>query len=525
MAAKKKTPMKAAPAEVGIAEGVTVRMFCQGLGDCFLLTIPQEGTRPYFILIDCGVAMGTAGEPELMQQVTKKIAELTKDAATGQSTIDLLVVTHEHRDHVSGFIHGQAELAVIEFKKVWFAWTEDRGDTLANELRAKHAKEKASLARAFATASALAGPGARSERRRLQSLAGVLAFYEPILAAKGGKRVDVAQAMAEAGKLQKSGSPDTLMPGKVMLLPGAVDGTTARGVRVFILGPPHNESTLRNINPSKKNPQTYEKEKAAGLMRSSLGMDWSWAAALSSHAAAMQIDVGQDTSGETERAMPFDDKWRRPLKEVEKTNDDFFKNNYFSGDAQRRIDGDWLWAGAQRLALYMETYTNNTSLALAFELPKSKKVLLFAADAQVGNWLSWHDVDYKTDDERTLKAADLLANTVLYKVGHHGSHNATLREKGLEMMSHPELVAMLPVETVAVLRLGYGEMPLKSLLTELDKRTEGRILHLDKKWTDGQAPGTWRPGMTKAQLAGETFIGGADGRALYMELTVADTAA
>jgi hypothetical protein len=53
----------------------------------------------------------------------------------------------------------------------------------------------------------------------------------------------------------------------------------------------------------------------------------------------------------------------------------------------------------------------------------------------------------------------LFANTVLYKIGHHGSHNATLREKGLEMMNHPELVAMFPVEAIAVERLGYGEMP------------------------------------------------------------------
>jgi hypothetical protein len=26
---------------------VTVRMFCQGLGDCFLITIPQADVRPY----------------------------------------------------------------------------------------------------------------------------------------------------------------------------------------------------------------------------------------------------------------------------------------------------------------------------------------------------------------------------------------------------------------------------------------------------------------------------------------------
>ena len=171
----------------------------------------------------------------------------------------------------------------------------------------------------------------------------------------------------------------------------------------------------------------------------------------------------------------------------------------------------------------MENYTNPPRLALAFELPNSRQVLLFAADAQVGNWLSWFDQDYPTTDNRTVKAAELLANTVLYKVGHHGSHNATLREQGLELMTHPELVAMLPVEKEAVERLGYGEMPLISLLKELDKRTEGRILHLDKKWTGGKAPGTWKAGMVKARLASEAFQAGAEKRPLYMEYTISDS--
>ena len=41
------------------------------------------------------------------------------------------------------------------------------------------------------------------------------------------------------------------------------------------------------------------------------------------------------------------------------------------------------------LALKLNTGINNTSLVLAFELPASKKVLFFAADAQRGNWISW----------------------------------------------------------------------------------------------------------------------------------------
>ena len=90
----------------------------------------------------------------------------------------------------------------------------------------------------------------------------------------------------------------------------------------------------------------------------------------------------------------------------------------------RRINQEWLYS-AEQLALDMNDQTNNASLVLAFELTKGGKVLLFAADAQRGNWASWARKDWKDGDE-VVTARDLLGRTVLYKVGHHGSHNATL---------------------------------------------------------------------------------------------------
>ena len=105
----------------------------------------------------------------------------------------------------------------------------------------------------------------------------------------------------------------------------------------------------------------------------------------------------------------------------------------------RRIDDEWLYS-AETLALKLNTGINNTSLVLAFELPKSKKVLFFAADAQRGNWVSWKDVTFK-DGAETVTAKDLLARTVLYKVGHHGSHNATLAGTA-DDAEHPNLAWM-----------------------------------------------------------------------------------
>jgi hypothetical protein len=56
---------------------------------------------------------------------------------------------------------------------------------------------------------------------------------------------------------------------------------------------------------------------------------------------------------------------------------------------------------------------------------KGGKALLFAADTQRGNWASWSKKSWK-DGDQTVEVEDLLARTVVYKVGHHGSHNATL---------------------------------------------------------------------------------------------------
>ncbi|MBK8023726.1 MAG: hypothetical protein IPK19_20400 [Chloroflexi bacterium] len=79
--------------------------------------------------------------------------------------------------------------------------------------------------------------------------------------------------------------------------------------------------------------------------------------------------------------------------------------------AWRRINDDWLFS-ADQLALALNSYTNNASLVLAFELGIDGKVLLFAGDAQRGNWVSWARKDW-THGKRTVSARELLAHTVL----------------------------------------------------------------------------------------------------------------
>jgi hypothetical protein len=62
----------------------------------------------------------------------------------------------------------------------------------------------------------------------------------------------------------------------------------------------------------------------------------------------------------------------------------------------------------------LDKQMNNTSLILVFEVGGSR--LLFPGDAQIENW------QYALANAEYRK---LLADTTLYKVGHHGSRNAT----------------------------------------------------------------------------------------------------
>jgi hypothetical protein len=169
----------------------------------------------------------------------------------------------------------------------------------------------------------------------------------------------------------------------------------------------------------------------------------------------------------------------------------FVKETYDDpGQEWRRIDQDWLAAFGQ-LALDLDSDTNNTSLVLAFEFTATREVLLFVGDAQVGNWKSWASVKYDVPGRSTpLPAHDLLARTVFYKVGHHCSHNATLKKGGLELMQHDDLVAFIPLDKTTAKAQGKKDangvpkgwdMPAGPLFKALNERAKQRVVISDVK--------------------------------------------
>jgi hypothetical protein len=134
------------------------------------------------------------------------------------------------------------------------------------------------------------------------------------------------------------------------------------------------------------------------------------------------------------------------------------------------------------LALALQSYTNNTSLVLALELGDIGKgdVLLFAADAQVGNWESWQTWQWPKDAPK-VTGPDLLKRTIFYKVGHHGSHNATLKDHGLVQMIALK-AAIIPVDEKEALKKHWGRMPLPDLIIALKaKAPPDTVLRTDQK--------------------------------------------
>ena len=77
--------------------------------------------------------------------------------------------------------------------------------------------------------------------------------------------------------------------------------------------------------------------------------------------------------------------------------------------------------GLLEIVRQLDEQMNNTSLILLFEVGKKK--LLFPGDAQFENW------SYAMTEARDKKkVAQLIADVDFYKVGHHGSLNATPRQ-------------------------------------------------------------------------------------------------
>lgn len=442
---------------------IHVRMYRQLLGDCFLIRV-EEADGKRHILIDCGVLQGTENATERMTAIADSLFEETG------GVIDLLVVTHEHWDHISGFAQAKEHFfgeRGFQIKALWMAWTELPGDPQAEQLRARFAKEKQAVAlvadAAFNKGNAHFGAAPALSVNHLDRFIGEV---DALGAAPKGRMTGdmVMRSLPERAEKTQYLEPGTTLES----WPG--------GLKAHVLGPPRNETLLFKDLPAKGRKSGVDQ-----------GFNTALLIGLSEDPATSGFDAAYHSPfARAHRGVPLAQLRSTPVAAEHDALARWFAAHYEDGPAKRKIDTDWLSA-AGALAMKLNSDTNNTSLVLAFELADGA-IMLFAADAQVGNWESWWAQHYEgaTMDE-------LLPRVAFYKVGHHGSHNATLIDQGLRKMGKGPrgLVAMIPTDEAFALEQGKGwKMPDSHVRQTLMEVTQGKLIFGDRPWSrlpDGTA--------------------------------------
>ncbi|QJR09508.1 hypothetical protein DSM104443_00552 [Usitatibacter rugosus] len=432
-----------------------VRMYRHGLGDCFLLTFPRPGRVPFQMLIDCGAL---ARDAKAMTAVVEHIRDTAKDGQD-RARLDVVVGTHEHKDHLSGF--NQARKVFnddIDFGAVWMSWAENLSQADARKLKEAKKVAKAKLEMALSSSFAGAAP--------LAGVSELLGFTNDDDSIEGKKVADAVAYLKLRGK--EAQDLRFLEPGSEPFVEKELPG-----FRFYVLGPPRDPRFLKTsaiTQQMKKDDVIYHLSRMGTAGLDSLG------------AAVAPGGEGDELchpfAAEHRIARPVAGQSRTYFAEIQPFVDATYDK---PSEAWRRIDEDWLSAFGQ-LALDLDNDTNNTSLVLAIECIQTRDILLFPADAQVGNWQSWATVNFQVPNRTTpCPAHELLGRTVFYKVGHHCSHNATLKAGGLELMTKDNLVAFIPLDKATASKQGKTgwDMPATPLFNALRAKTKERVVISD----------------------------------------------
>ena len=196
-----------------MATAIRVRMYRVGFGDCFLVTFPG----PHHILVDCGVH--NSGDIGILDQVFDDL-----QAETG-GRIAVVIASHAHEDHISGFLRGAERFRGYTIDEVWMPWIENREDPVARRFRARLGALRTALELQFA-----AKP---PKREVLDILANASAKRnEPALAnLRAGLGAGADVAFLEAGQVRQPVGVPTLS--------------------AVVLGPTRDEAYLRRMDPPK----------------------------------------------------------------------------------------------------------------------------------------------------------------------------------------------------------------------------------------------------------------------------------
>lgn len=403
---------------------VKVRMYHVGFGDCFLMTIVAAEGAEHRVLIDCGTHSGTDRSkknhpPEFWETVKKLVSDLGP-----RKHIDVIVISHRHRDHVHGFSQSEYWHGVT-VGEIWMPWTEDPQDPQATEV--KEAQNGAAL-HSFHALRALRGAAPGSASTSAEALALNSLTNEKAFATLAGLKANKTRYLPATARL-----PQRL---DALELTGVLPGD----VTVHVLGPSRAEAVIRKMLPPANANKTYVKLQP---LRSAVDL-----------ADGEAPELGKVPS-------PFEDLWVQvepPLLDDDDTN----LLSAVTSIAQ---------SDPEALAFNVDSAVNGTSLVLMFDVGGLR--LLFTGDAQWGTW------EMMLTDPETK--AILAQGSHLLKVGHHGSYNATPREFVETYLPKSQTqVAMVSVSPNVYETDGWKDIPRLPLLQALHDHVD-LVVRADQK--------------------------------------------
>jgi beta-lactamase superfamily II metal-dependent hydrolase len=372
--------------------GIRVRMYRVGFGDFFLLTFLAEAAEPIHVIVDCGVFKGTKQTGDI-GTIESAVADMVQ---TTGGKVALIIMTHRHADHIAGFARCAATYKKLTVGAVWMSIWESQYSTTAVKFQAELTRTALALRSHFAALGATASAGENTAHQFMLNATGEDG---------GGPKGSNAVAL----NLLKQGfagvTPEYYQAGDTAKLPSMLANA---GVAAQILGPPPvADLDLMKLMDLKKGVGQY---------------------------------LTQDPTVQTKSGSPFGPNWEADLptsyrpesfREWLPTRTSDKPVSTQDADAARSVMqtvlGQSQPGAALTAAKQLNSFLNNQSLVILFTF-KGKK-LLFVGDAQAGNWEHWL-FETDTPDKAASGAIKTAAQQILtsidfYKVGHHGSGNAT----------------------------------------------------------------------------------------------------
>ena len=401
----------------------TIRTYHVGFGDCFLLSFAYGSRSEKHVLIDFGSTGFPKGVPKSrMMDIARDIKLRTK------GKLDAVVATHRHRDHISGFATQKDRKGtgdIIRSLKpdlIVQPWTEDpKLDPKATD----PGKTSASRIKQI-------GLGARKQVSALSFMHEVA--HQALSATNLPK--DLRQ------EIQFLGESNIANPSAVKNLMNMATNSyvycesksglekVLPGVNIHVLGPP----TIRQHDKIKKQRSRDPDE------------FWQFQAATMG---------GQHSSGNGAVLFP---------RYAQQGSSGYPINVRWMIYHARAIRGEQLL----QIVRSLDQQMNNTSVILLFEAGKRK--LLFPGDAQIENW------EYALSKP---KYRSLLSTVNLYKVGHHGSRNATpktlwklFKNKSQKRTASRLLSVMSTMEGKHGDVQSHTEVPRETLVHELEHQSD-----------------------------------------------------